>query len=381
MAEQEVNKLPAAEPGVDTIFEERAVAKDNEAFERARPRLFFIAVFFAFALLILSYIFSPGSRVKAVSVRGNNYLTKAQVQKSANVTINDLFYLQFPSVIEARIEENGLVESASVQLLHDNIIEIAVTEKQPIGYRYDEEEPTVLFTDGSVINLTSELMSVISRIPFITGFNEENATHLLTTGFKDIHPERIEDMAEVIQYPLSYDPEAIEIRMRDGGIFFTNYFSLTLVNDYPKLSKLIKNKENCLYADNGNTVAAARACPWDEEEIILEYWTDEEGNYIYNKWGDRAVKHYYQDNNGSYYLDEEGNRILIPIDAYGQDIRDDDFLNHYFEGWYSKGYLDIPEEELEGNEETGETTEATADPEASADPEATADPKQTTAAE
>ena len=246
MAEQEVNKLPAAEPGVDTIFEERAVAKDNEAFECARPRLFFIAVFFAFALLILSYIFSPESRVKAVSVRGNNYLTKAQVQKSANVTINDLFYLQFPSVIEARIEENGLVESASVQLLHDNIIEIAVTEKQPIGYRYDEEEPTVLFTDGSVINLTSELMSVISRIPFITGFNEENATHLLTTGFKDIHPERIEDMAEVIQYPLSYDPEAIEIRMRDGGIFFTNYFSLTLVNDYPKLSKLIKNKENCL---------------------------------------------------------------------------------------------------------------------------------------
>lgn len=374
MAEQEVNKLPAAEPGVDTIFEERAVAKDNEAFERARPRLFFTAVFFAFALLIVSYVLSPESRVKAVSVRGNNYLSKALVEKSANVEINDLFYLQFPSVIEARIEENGLVESASVQLLHDNIIEIVITEKQPIGYRYDEEVPTVLFTDGSVIDLTSELMSVVSRIPFITGFNEENATHLLTTGFKDIDPERIEEMAEVIQYPLSYDPEAIEIRMRDGGIFFTNYFSLMLVNDYPKLSKLIKNKENCLYADNGNTVAAARACPWNEEEIVLEYWTDEEGNYIYNKWGDRAVKHYYQDSSGNYYLDEEGNRILIPIDAYGQDIRDDDFLNHYFEGWYSKGYLDIPEEVLEGTEgESNEDSEASAEPEQSADPQQTAE--------
>ena len=371
MAEQEVNKLPAAEPGVDTIFEERAIARDNEAFERARPRLFSLAIFFAFGLLIVSYMLSPESRVKAVSVRGNNYLSKALVEKSANVSVNDLFYLQFPSVISARIEENSMVETAEVHLLHDNIIEIQITEKQPIGYRYDEEVPTVLFTDGTVTDLTSELMSVVSRIPFITGFNEENATHLLTTGFQDIDPERIEDMAEVIQYPLSYDPEAIEIRMRDGGIFFTNYFSLSLVNDYPKLAKLIKNKENCLYADNGNTVAAARACPWDEEEIILEYWTDEDGNYIYNKWGDRAVKHYYQDSNGNYYLDEEGNRILIPIDAYGQDIRDEDFLNHYFEGWYSKGYLDIPEDVLEGAE--GE--------EGQEDPEATADPEQTAEAE
>ena len=31
-------------------------------------------------------------------------------------------------------------------------------------------------------------------------------------------------------------------------------------------------------------------------------------------------------------------------------FRDEDFLNHYIEGWYSKGYLDIPEDVLEGAE-------------------------------
>ena len=350
MAEREVNGLPAAEPGVNTIFEERAVQKDNEAFEKSRSRLFFMAVSLAFLILLGIYYFMPESRVKSVSVHGNNYLTKAYVRRIADVNLNDLFYFQIPRSISSRIEEDPMIESAEVSLLHDNIIEIVVHEKQPIGYRYDEEIPTVLCTDGSVIELTSDLMPILSRIPFITGFNEEKATHLLTSGFQDIDPERIEEMAEVIQYPLSYDPEAIEIRMRDGGIFFANYFSLAMVNDYPMLTKLVKNKENCLYADNGKTVAAARACPWDEEETVLEYWTDEEGNYIYNKWGDRAVKHYYQDSNGNYYLDDEGNRILIPIDAYGADIRDSEFLNHYFEGWYSKGYLDIPEEVLEEGE-------------------------------
>ena len=41
------------------------------------------------------------------------------------------------------------------------------------------------------------------------------------------------------------------------------------------------------------------------------------------------------DNNGNFYLDENGEKILIPIDAYGQDQKDPDFLNHFFEGWYN----------------------------------------------
>ncbi len=357
MAEQEVSRSQTPVPGVETIFEERAVNNDNEAFEKARPRLFAGAVFFAFLLLILVYCLAPESRVKSVSVRGHNYLSKSYVEKRAGVSVNDLFYLQFPNALAAKIEADPMIDEAHVSLLHDNIIEITVKEKQPIGYRYDEEEPMVICTDGSLIPLTSELMPILSRIPFISGFTEEKATHLLTNGFREVLPERIEEMAEVIQYPLSYDPEAIEIRMRDGGIFFSNYFSLSLVNDYPQLSRLIKNKDNCLYADNGTTVAAARACPWDEEEVILEYWTDEEGNYIYNKWGDRAVRHYYQDSNGNYYMDENGDRIIIPIDAYGQDQKDADFLNHYFLGWYAKGYLDIPEEELDENGNPVETAE------------------------
>jgi hypothetical protein len=117
----------------------------------------------------------------------------------------------------------------------------------------------------------------------------------------------------------------------------------------------MNDREKCLYADNGTTVAVARACPWDEVKTELEYWTDEEGNYIYNKWGDKAVIHYYQDSNGGYYLDDAGNRIVIPIDAYGSDMKDNDFLNHYIEGWYKNGYLEEPPPEEEGEEgEEGE---------------------------
>ncbi|MBO7703139.1 MAG: FtsQ-type POTRA domain-containing protein [Solobacterium sp.] len=340
-------------PPVDSLFEERAVQKDNEDFEKARTKLFYSAVCLALFLLAVLYFLSPGSRVKTVSVTGNDYLSRSYIRSLSSLKPGKLFYLQVPSAIEAEIEEDPVIEEANVKLLHDNIIEISVKEKQPVGYRYDEEVPTLLFSDGSECDLTSDYMPILSRIPYISGFLEENQTHLLTTAFQSVEKDIIEDMAEVIQYPLSYDEEAIEIRMRDGGIFFTNYFTMKLVNEYPTIAPLITNKNQCIYADNGTTVAAARACPWDEVPVEYEYWTDEDGNYIYNKWGDKAVKHYYQSNEGGYYLDENGDRIIIPIDAYGADQKDPDFLNHYFLGWYKKGYLDIPEEGEEGETEEG----------------------------
>lgn len=362
MVDQAPKTNEAAPKSVDTLFEERAAESDNETFAQIRRGIFLRAVFLSVLLLVLLYLFSPDSRVKTVAVQGNNYLTGPYIESLSGVSVNDLLFMQFPDVIAGKIKNDPMIADASVHLLRNNLVEIVVTEKQPIGYRYDEEEPTILFTDGSVCSLKSEYMRILARIPYITGFNEETQTHLLTTGFQSVNPEVIESIAEVIQYPLSYDDEAVEIRMRDGGVFFGNYFSLALINNYETISALMTNKDLCVYADNATTVAAARACPWDEVETVLEYWTDEDGNYIYNKWGDRAVKHYYSDNNGNFYLDENGNKILIPIDAYGQDQKDPDFLTHFFEGWYKNGYLEEPkEEDTEDGETDGEGTEPAED--------------------
>lgn len=367
MVENNVTEKPAEVPSVESFFENRAVRMDNAEFESAQKRLFYLGVFLSALILIGLYAFSPSSRVHAVSVRGNDYLDKTYIQKLSEVSLNDYFYLQFPTAIASKIEADAAVDKADVTLLRDNIVEITVKEKQPIGYRYDNDEPTLLFTDGSICTLTSDYMRMLSRVPFITGFNEEKETHLLTNGFSEVDRAVIESMAEVIQYPLSYDPQAIEIRMRDGGIFFCSYFSMALINDYKRIRILMNDREKCLYADNGTTVAVARACPWDEVKTELEYWTDEEGNYIYNKWGDKAVIHYYQDSNGGYYLDDAGNRIVIPIDAYGSDVKDNDFLNHYIEGWYKNGYLEEPPPEEEGEE--GEEGEESGTEEGASEPD------------
>ncbi len=352
------------ENATDRLFDEHVIDGDNAEFNKAKPSLFFVAIFLSIVLLIVIYALTPISRVRKISVSNNWYLSADYITDISGVSTDSFFYMMVPQSIQEKVEEDPFIESASIQLKQNNVVYIEVKEKQPIGYRYDGDEPEILFTDGTTAALTSEYMDSIAMIPYISGFTEEEQTHLLTHAFAGVSQDMIEQISSISQYSLSYDDEAIEIRMRDGGIFFGSYYSLDLLNSYYEISSLMTNKDYCIYAYEGANVASARACPWDAAPTTHDYWTDENGNYIYNKWGDRAVMHYYRDDNGGYYLDENGYWILIPIDEDGNDAKDPDFLENYLNGYYATGKLVIPEETEE--DETGEeavTDETTDDTE------------------
>lgn len=348
---------PEAE-GVKNLIHEREVARYNDNFRGSKPQLFAWAIVASVLIIVLVYFLLPSSKVKAVSVSGTNYLTNDQVEEISGITYNSRYFLTFPNVIEKRVNESPMIESCKVKLLKNNIIQIIVVEKEPVGYRYEDDVAYILFSDGSKTELTSSLMNLVSRIPFIVGFTTDEQTHLLTSALAKVDASMLEEISEIRQYSLEYDDETLEIQMREGGYFFTDYYSIELINRYHETYVQLENKDYCIYAEgSGTNILSGRACPWDETTITHEYWLDENGDYIYNKWGDAAVKHYYTDENGLCYEDEEGNCIVIPIDSSGTDVEDSDFLEHFEAGYYATGELVIPEEDLVEDDETSEETD------------------------
>jgi cell division septal protein FtsQ len=351
-------RTPDEAGSVDSLFEERAAQEDNAAFLQARGRLYRLAALAGLMLAGLIYGLSPVSRVRAISVQGNDYLDADYIRTLSGVSLNSFYYLQFPDSIASKVKADPLISDCSVNMETDNVIQIVVQEKQPFGYRYDDDTPVILCTDGTQAELTSSYMSILSRVPLVVGFDDEQQTHLLANAFQDVSTAIISAMAEVRQYALSYDDEAIEVQMADGGYYFASYYTLSAINEYDQYAAYLVNSSYCLYASNGGRVTYSAACPWDEQTTAKEYWMDEEGNYITNRWGDRAVKHYYQDEDGNYYVDDSGNWIVIPIDSQGNDDPDPDFLDHYLQGWYSTGTLVIPEEyQTEEDTTSADTTQ------------------------
>ena len=348
--------------GVEQLFREREIKNDNEGFEAVRGKLFAAALLLSVLLVFAIYYFSPASKVKAISVSGNKYLDTKYIESLAGISSDSRYYLTFPFTVEKRIKADPMIDSVSMKMMDSNAIHITVTEKRPLGYRYSGDTAYILFDDETQTELTSEYMPVLSRIPYITGFEEEEQTHLLVNALKAIDQMIIEDVAEIHQYALKYDDEAIQFQMRDGTYIFSGYFYTKPLNEYYRMISQVENKNYCLYTvESGKAeermMVSARACPWDEVPIEHEYWMNAEGDYILNKYGDRVVKHYYQDANGFYFLDDNGNYILIPINEKGEDQPDPDFDENYYAGYYKTGELVIPVEETEENpEETGEET-------------------------
>lgn len=354
----EIKRKDGLPEGVEKIFRDHRKKRNRETFHKDKYRIVRYGMLAASLVLVLLYFLSPVSNVRSVSISGSRYLKDSYITEKTGISSRSKFYLCIPFFIERAIEEDPLIAEAKVTLKPGNVISIDVKEKKAVGYRY-EDEPYILFDDNTKAQLKSEYLNIVASIPLISGFTDEEQTRLLTKAFAEIDENIIHEMSEITQYPLSYDPDAISVLMRDGGYFIGNYFNLSLINQYYEIYSYQKNKDYCIYAADNKKNAFAKACPWDEEDAVLEYWTDEKGDPIINKYGDLSVKHYYRDAEGNYAEDASGNRIVIPIDDEGMDAADEHFQEHYEAGFYDTGELVIPDEYDGSYENEGQETEYT----------------------
>ena len=326
---------------VQDIFDKKKNKRITSNFRKSKNNLLNLGLIIATIVLIIRYNLLPVSKVKSISVSGNRYLPDEYIIDKSSVTNNDNYYLTIPFFVQNKINEIPLVSSSKVTLDSNNHIGIQVEEKKVIGYRY-EEEPLIIFSDNTKTNLESEFLDIIAYIPIITGFTDEEQTRKLATAFKNIDTSIIEDMSEITQYDLGYDSQGICVLMRNGGYFIANYRSLPMINKYYDIYNYLIDKNQCIYADDSQETAYAKACPWNEKQMEHEYWTDENGEIIKNAYGDKAIIHYYRLQDGNFALDMNGEKIKIPLNEQGFEVEDEDFYENYENGYYATGTLQIP---------------------------------------
>lgn len=316
--------------------------KTHLSFKQSRNKLLKWGLFVATVLLLGLYFFSDSSKVTSVVVKGTHYLDETYIQDVASVHQDDFFYFNIPFFKQMRLKNDPMIQDATVTLGQNNVITIEITEKKVIGYRY-ADDPVILLSDNTVANLKSEYLDIIASVPYIKGFEEEEQTRLLCKAFENVDVETIESISDIEQYTLSYDDEAIRIHMINGGYFLGNYQNLDKLNQYYAIYSNMKDKSQCISADDTANVAYTFVCPWNTSTSTVEYWTDDNGNALENQYGDKIAKHYYTDENGNQATDANGNPIAIPIDENGSEVIDPNFNRNYSEGYYSSGTLVLPE--------------------------------------
>ncbi|HCY07026.1 MAG: FtsQ-type POTRA domain-containing protein [Erysipelotrichaceae bacterium] len=305
--------------GVNEVFKRHKKRVNKESFEKHKNLIYKLSIITGLLLIFGFYFFSSESNIKSIVIEGNDFLTNDAVKEISGLSLDSKYYLNPLFLVENKLKKHEMIKSAKVTYEQNNIIKIAIEENKPVGYRY-LENPEILLDNGKIIPLISEYMGFIARIPLINGFVGEEQEYLLIKALSKVDSGIIENIAEISQYEFKFDPYTLEVYMRDGNYFFASYYGLEFINAYNSIASNLTEKGVCLFADDNLKVATKKKCPWDEVTVELEYWKDENGEYILNKYGDRVVVHYLEDEYGNLVLDEEGNKIPIPVDAFGEEI-------------------------------------------------------------
>lgn len=308
---------------INKVFDDHRSKRNQQSFRRNKKKIFRLAILIGIVIIASSYYYSSSSKIKAISIINNYYLDTEYIKKLSGLTLESRYFLTWDKLVEQKIKKDPMIAEVKVTHEENNIILIDVQEKEPYGYRIDQETPQILLKDDTTIELTSDYLSIISSVPLIKGFNSEQQTHLLTNAFNKVDQKMIESISQVEQYALSYDDQTMLITMNDGNYFICSYYGFPIINSYNLIASKLTTNGVCIWADETNSVAYRSQCPWEQDDTELEYWYDDQGNPIYNQYGDHAVKHYQKDEDGNYILDENGQKIVIPIDEFGNEIQPD----------------------------------------------------------
>lgn len=235
-------------------------------FLAVKNRYFIFAIISSIIIVIMLYLISPSASVFKVIIKGNNYLNDMYYQELSGISDKDKYLLVITPLIERKMKADPIIESVSVKHLDHQLIEINVKEKEIIGYTYDDI-PNLILIDGTKLSLDDKYLHLISKVPLIEGYNDEELK-TISSGFKKLNKDMINEISEIHRYPFSYDDKMLEVIMRDGNYVYLSYYGLSLLNDYYSIASGINyNQENvCIFLDDVTNSGYVSECP---------YWKDD----------------------------------------------------------------------------------------------------------
>lgn len=220
-------------------------------------------------LIILLYFgiqFLLQVKIKAIVVKGTDYVKDSSIIKDAGLT-DGIEFLGFKeSEICARIKENPLIKNCQIKRKINFSIEITVEENIPLLY-YNNES-SILLSDGTRVAETSNTYG----IPTLINFVPEKILKEFLEKLSEVKIDVVRSISE-IEYTPSASKEGVYIDekrfmllMNDGNTIYINNKRLDVLNHYEAVYASIGDKKGTFNfdCDFGNY-------PFKEYEVLP--WT------------------------------------------------------------------------------------------------------------
>lgn len=244
----------------------------NKKEKRKRKRKQHV-IFLILGLIVLfaGYLISDYSKIKSLSVTGNNMYTEKEIYEITGIDYNNRYLFTSSFIIKSKLKRCEFIEDAKI-VKENGTIEIQLKEKKVVGYlEYEDGSRDLLLANGEKINCTKDgklwyiYDSCITKVPLITGFDDEEQLQNLAKGFfntkKEVTQQFISRISEITPFVQSYDEHMVKLLMQDGNSVYSSYDGIGLLCYYDDVLKELQGTDVCLFVEETANIMMKAECP------------------------------------------------------------------------------------------------------------------------
>lgn len=210
--------------------------------QKANRRFIFYITLFFILILIVTYIESPLSNIKTITVAGNRYIQTDQIVKTSGISTGSKIW----SVNQARIQKNlqsiPSIKNVTVKS-HYFIgrVDMTISEYKRVAYIKRGETYQPVLANGKWMPRTNNT-SIPVNAPILVGFSEGKELTELTHQLANMEVATLYNISEIDRTPDSIYPLGVTLYFNDGNKALGNIPSLAKKMElYPSILSSIPN--------------------------------------------------------------------------------------------------------------------------------------------
>ncbi|RSD28107.1 cell division protein FtsQ/DivIB [Mesobacillus subterraneus] len=252
-------------------IEDRIPKLKHQRRKKANRRLIMLLAMFFILIASVIYFQSPLSKVKKITVTGNESYSYDQIVEESGLTLETNVWKISKGEVEKELQKIQEVKKAVVDILLPNTVAIRIEEYNRLAYISKGKDFYPVLENGHILG-EKRIDEIPVNAPILIGFKEGKVLDEMIASLEELPQEVINSISEVHSKPSKTDQFLVKLYMNDG--FEVNATLRTFsekMAHYPSIvSQLDPAKKGVIDLEVGSYFKAFESEEAEEVEIEKE---------------------------------------------------------------------------------------------------------------
>lgn len=234
-------------------LEDRIPKLKQQRRKKANRRLIFLLFLFFALIVVVAYIQSPLSRIKVITVKGNEFYSSQEIIQKTGLSTKTNIWTVKKQAISATLEQLPEIKNVDVKVKWLNSVVIQITEHKKLAYLKKNSFYYPVMENGSILE-NRKTGKVPINAPILMGFKEGAVLNKLLVEMGKLPNVVLNSVSEIHYAPRKTDHYHITLFMNDGFEVSATIKSFSgKMAHYPSIiSQLDPNKKGIIDLEVGS---------------------------------------------------------------------------------------------------------------------------------